>query len=111
MPDQRLLARKPQPASGSPAGDDQSFRLNGFLAQSESKRAFAQVSLGQVPGADLGAEPNSLSLHVLDELRPLNAFRKAGEILHQRGERKLAAGLVAFKDERLQVGTRRVDGG
>src|SRR5881227_1707178 len=50
---------------GSPAGDDQGFGLNGFLAQGESKRAFAQVGLGQVPGADISAEADGLSLHVL----------------------------------------------
>ena len=39
---------------------------------------------------------------------PMNAFGKAGKIFYQRGQRKLAAGLVALNDERLQIGARCV---
>ena len=54
---------------------------------------------------------NGLLLHVLDELGALDAFGPAGEIFDERGDGELAAGLVAFKDEGLEVGTRGVDGG
>ena len=36
---------------------------------------------------------------------------KAGEIFHQGGEGKLAAGFMAGNDERLQIGAGGVDGG
>src|SRR3954465_5854448 len=62
-------------------------------------------------GPDLRAEARGLPLHILDQLGALNTLRKAGEILNQRGERKLSAGLVALKDKRLQIGAGGVDGG
>ena len=61
--------------------------------------------------AELRAEARRLQLHVLDELRSLDALRPAGEVLDQRRDRELSAGLVAFDYERLQVGACRVDGG
>ena len=59
----------------------------------------------------LGAEAHGLLLHVLDELGALDAFGPAGKVLDQRGDGELAAGLVAFEDERLEVGAGGVDGG
>ena len=52
-----------------------------------------------------------LLAHVLDQLRPHDSFRKAGEILHQCSHRKLPARLVAFDDQRFQVGARSVESG
>ena len=43
------------------------------------------------------------------ELRPLNAVGKAGEILDQRGDGELAAGLMAVDDQRMQVGASRIN--
>jgi len=60
--------------------------------------------------AKLGAKAGSLLLHVFDELGALHAVGPAGEVFNQRGDRKLAAGLVAFKDERLEVRAGSVDG-
>ena len=59
----------------------------------------------------LGAEMLRLLLHVLDEIRPVDAFGKAGEILDQRGDGKLAAGLMSADDQRLQIGPGGIDGG
>ena len=55
------------------------------------------------------AKPRRLLLHVFDQLRPLNPLRPAGKVLHQRGDRKLAAGLVALQNQRFQSGARRVE--
>ena len=63
------------------------------------------------PMGDLGAEARGLLLHVVDELGALDAVGPAGEVFDQRGDGELAAGLVAFEDERLEVGARGVDGG
>ena len=48
------------------------------------------------------AEARRLLLHVFDQLRPLNALGPAGKVLDQRGDRKLAAGLVALQNQRFQ---------
>ncbi len=57
-----------------------------------------------------GAEARRLLLHVVDQLRALNAVGPAGKVLDQGGDGELAAGFVAFEDQRLQVGARGVDG-
>ena len=72
-------------------------------------------ALGEVDGAEMGhaqfgAEADGLLLHVLDELGALDALGPAGEVFDERGDRELAAGLVAFEDERLEVGAGSVDG-
>ena len=58
-----------------------------------------------------GAETLGLLLHVLDQIGAVDAFGKAGKIFDFGGERKLAAGLVAFDDQRFQARARGVDGG
>jgi hypothetical protein len=58
-----------------------------------------------------GAKPLCLLFHVLDQLRALNTFGKAGEIFHFRGDGELSARFMSFDDQRLQVRSRRIDGG
>ena len=41
----------------------------------------------------------------------MNAFGKSGKVFDQRSHRELSAGLMAFDDQRLQVGARRVQCG
>ncbi len=67
-------------------------------------RVLAQVDGDEVGHLQLCAKAHGLLLHVLDQVGSLDALRPAGKVLHQRGDRELAAGLVAFEDERLQVG-------
>ena len=77
----------------------------------QQKRALAQVGAGQVRHAVFGAEALRLLAHVLDQFRSHDSFGKSGEILDQRGDRELSAGLVAFDDQRFQVGARGVKRG
>ncbi len=65
----------------------------------------------EVAHAKLGAEAGGLLLHVFDEFGALDAFGPAGEVFDQGGDGELAAGLVAFEDEGLEVGAGGVDGG
>src|SRR6185369_7331682 len=60
---------------------------------------------------ELGAEILRLLLHVLHQVRAVNALRKSWEVFDQRGERELPASLVTADHERLEVGSRGVDGG
>ena len=69
-----------------------------------------EICRSQVLHAKLGSEAGSLLLHVFDELRTLDALGPAGEVFDQGGDGELAAGLVAFKNERLEVGACRVNG-
>ena len=58
-----------------------------------------------------GAEVLRLLLHVLHQVRAVDAFREAGKVLHQGGEGKLPAGFMAAHDQRFQIGARGVNGG
>ena len=82
-----------------------------MLADVKRERALAEVDAGEVTHAILGAEALRLLAHVLDQLRAQDSFGKSGKILDQRGQGELSAGLVAFDDQRFQVGARGVQGG
>ena len=56
-----------------------------------------------------GAKACRLLLHVLDQLRTLNAIRKTRKVLHQRRHAELSTGLMTFDHERLQVGAGGID--
>ena len=58
-----------------------------------------------------GAKTLRLLLHVLDQRRALDPFGKAREIFDFSGNGELAAGLMPFENERLQIGSGRVDCG
>ena len=65
----------------------------------------------QVAHLDLRAEARGLLLHVLDQFRALDAFRPAGKVFDQGGDGELAAGLMAFEYQRLEVGAGGINGG
>lgn len=110
MADEGLLRGKAKPARGGAGGDDERARENELAVHRELERRLADIGGGEMAVRDLGAEAGGLLFHVVDELGALNAFGPAGEVFDQRGDGELAAGLVAFEDERLEVGARGVDG-
>ncbi len=81
------------------------------MTHMELERTLAEIDAGHMAVPVFGAEPRRLLAHILDQLRSLNAFGKAGKVLHQRGERKLAPGFVTFQHQRFQVSPRRVERG
>ncbi len=70
-----------------------------------------QVDGDQMRNLKFGAESCRLALHVFDQFGTLDAFGPAWKILHQRGNRELAARLVALQHKRLEIGAGSVDGG
>ncbi len=58
----------------------------------------------EVRHLELRAEALGLLLHVGNQIGPLNAFRPAGKVFHQRGDGELAAGFVAFQHQRFEAG-------
>src|SRR6266571_8329552 len=61
-------------------------------------------------GVKLGSKARSLLFHILDQLRPVDTFRKTGKILYQRSQRELSAGFMSLQHQRLEVGTGGVNG-
>jgi len=109
--DEGLLGGQVEPAGACSGGDDEGAGVDGLVADVESQGTLGEVDGAEVSHAQLGAEADGLLLHVLDELGPLDAFGPAGKVFDQRGDGELAAGLVAFEDEGLEVGAGSVDGG
>src|ERR1700712_166452 len=60
--------------------------------------------------AQFGAEADRLLLHILDEVRALDALGPAGKVFDQRGDGELPSRFVAFEDQWLQVRACSVDG-
>src|ERR1035438_9069137 len=56
--------------------------------------------------------PNSVGMapSATRRMRPLDALRPSWKVLDQRGDGELSAGLVAFKNQRIQTGAGGVDG-
>ena len=87
------------------------LRLQPFVIRLDPQGAIAHLEIGHFRVGKTGAEFLRLRVHVHDQLRAVDAFGKAGKILHQRGGGQLAAGLPAFEHERVQVRARGVNGG
>src|SRR5579872_6118014 len=83
--------------------------MDNFMADLEFKRSLAEISAGHVAMFVFGAKARRLLAHVLDQLRPLNAFGKAGKVLDQSGEGQLASGLMALQHQRFQVGAPSIE--
>jgi hypothetical protein len=109
--DEGLLGGQVEPAGASPGGDDDRAGVDGLAADVEGEGVFGEIDGAEVSHAQLGAEADGLLLHVLNELGALDALGPAGKVFYQGGNGELAAGLVAFEDERLEVGACGVDGG
>jgi hypothetical protein len=109
--DEGLFGGQIEPARAGAGGDDERARVDGLVAEVEREGVFGEIDGGEVGHAQFGAEADRLLLHVLDELGALDAFGPAGKVFDQRGDGELAAGLVAFEDQRLEIGACSVDGG
>src|SRR5258708_36390221 len=84
--------------------------VDGLFADVERDGALVEVDGAEMGHAQLGAEAYRLLLHVLDEVGTLDALGPAGKVFDQRGDGELPAGLVAFEDQRLEIGACSVDG-
>jgi hypothetical protein len=81
------------------------------LIHFEAEGALGKIGLDESAMQVFGAEMLGLLLDVFDQNGALDTVGKAREILDQRGERELAAGLVSSNDERLQISAGGVNGG
>jgi hypothetical protein len=109
--DEGLLGGEIEPACAGAGCDDEGAGVDGLVAEVEGEGMFGEIDGAEMGHAQLGAEADGLLLHVLDKVGALDAFGPAGKVFDQGGDGELAAGLVAFEDERLEVGACSVDGG
>src|SRR5208283_4453079 len=79
---QFALRLQSQHFCGSAGSNNQRSRLDHLALHVNHKGATEKVSASNMTFHELGAKFGSLVLHTFDQLRPLHAFGKAGEILH-----------------------------
>ena len=85
--------------------------MHRLLAKIQQERALAQINAGHMRQRySAPKRPACLRMFSISS-RPHDAFGKPGKIFHQRGERELAAGLVALNHQRLQIGASCVERG
>ena len=107
--DESLFGGKIEPARAGTGGDDEGASVDGLVADVEFEGMPGEIDGAEMGHLELGAEADGLLFHVLDELGALDAVGPAGKVFDQRGDGELAARLVAFEDERLEVGPGGVD--
>ena len=111
MANESLLGFEAQPARGSAGGDDYGARLGPIAFDAEAKGAAREIGVEDGPVHVFGAEILRLFPHVLDEIRPADAFRETGKVFHQGGEGKLPAGCMPIDDEWAEIRSGRIDCG
>src|SRR5690348_14054625 len=107
--DQLLFVRQVQPSRRRARSDDQHAGLLPLAIDIQAKRPLRKIGLDHRAVKVFGAEMLGLLPDVLHQHWTIDAFGKSGKILHQRGQRKLAARLMARDHQRLQIGARGVD--
>src|SRR5438874_6545325 len=93
--DECLLIGQAEPTRGCAAGHNQGTRVDGFTTEIQHKRSARQICVDHMAGVELRSEARRLLLHVLYQFRPVDTFRKTGEIFHQRSQGELSTGFVA----------------
>ncbi len=110
MADQFFFVLEVQPAGRRAAGNDQRLGLDPFVVGFDPNVIVARLEVGDFGVGKSGAEVLRLFMHVQNELRSVDPFRKSGKIFHQRSGGKLAAGLAAFQNERIQIRASGING-
>ena len=108
--DKSLLTGQTEPAGAGTGGDDQRAGVDFAGRGMQPDRVRAKLDPIQVGELEGGAKALRLLLDVVYQFRALDAIRPAGKVFDQGGDRELAAGFMAFEDERVQTGAARVDG-
>jgi len=110
--DEGLFAGQAEPTGAGSAGDDEGAGAEDVAAGDiQLDGALGEIGAEQVAVAKFCAKAGRLFVHVVDELGALDAFGPAGKIFDERGDGQLAAGLMAFQNEGLEVSAGGVDGG
>ena len=112
MAGEALLVREPQlSVGGARREDDGGCLVHGAARESDALDRSIELERLDVVVEDLGTETLGLRLHLLHELGALDALGETGKVLDVGRVHELAAHLDrAGNNERLEVGTRRIDG-
>src|SRR5690606_20439645 len=102
--DQFLLAGHAQPFGRRAGGDNQRVGLVRVRQRLHRERPLTEIDGVGPPRDEPGAETSGQFLHLSHEIRTHDAFREYRDEFHHGGQRQLAAGFIAFQDERIEIG-------
>jgi hypothetical protein len=111
MPFELLFILQAQPFGRGAASDDDASCLDPFSVNLEPMMPLGGFKFFELGVPEPGTEFFRLFMHIHDQLRPVDAIRKTGEILDQRGRSQLTARFSSLENERSQVGPRGVNCG
>ena len=104
-----LAGQAEEPCRGA-ARDDQAPAGILLPVRPNAEGALGKVHLDHFLAQAPGPEPHGLLLDRIHQVLSQDPLRKPGKILHLAGDRKLPPRLSSLEHDRLQVGSRRVDG-
>jgi hypothetical protein len=107
---ERLLGLEPELARVGAGCDDDRLGAVLRVTDPDAERALGEVDAGDIVRDELGAEALRLLAEVLHHLRPENARRVSGIVLHVARDHQLAAPSEAFDNERVEVRPRGIQG-
>ena len=111
MADQFLFAVQSEISGRGAAGDDERPRLQPFIIGFDPDMLVARIEIGHFRVGKPGAKFFGLSVHVQNQLGPIDSVRKTGIIFYERRRGKLPTRLPAFQHQRAEVRPRRVNRG
>jgi hypothetical protein len=105
-----LLTREPEPLGLRARGDHDALGQDGLVLAlgPQLEGPLGEVHALDLVGAHLGPEALGLGLEVVHHLGAAYALPVAREVLDVGGEHELPAALEALEDQRVEVGSRRV---
>jgi hypothetical protein len=111
MADQFLFVLQPEPARRSAARHDQRLRFQPFVIGLDANMTVPWLEVCYLGVGKPRPEFLGLLVHIQNQLRTVDPFRKTGKIFHQRRRGKLAAWLASFEHERTQIRARGINRG
>src|SRR5216110_3142338 len=111
MADQFLFAVQSEIPRRGAAGDNERSRIQPFIIGFDPDMLVARIEIGHFRVGKPGAKFLGLSVHVQNQLRPLDSVGKPWIIFYKRRRRELPTGLPAFQYQRTEVRPRSVNRG
>ena len=108
--DEGLFRFETQPTGRRAGCNDQGLGFELLVADPQFEWTGGKVRSRDFPLLVGRAETLGLLLHPVDEIGSHDPLWKPGKVLHIRCERELTAGLQPLHDQRLEAGTRGVNG-
>ena len=107
----RLFVGEPEVLGAGTGGNDEAVGLPlAPVIEGDAERLHTEVDTCRHIGEHRRSEAFSLPSHAVHQLACIDAVRKAGEVLHFRGDGELAAGLWTFEQGGGEVSPACIDG-